>query len=673
MFRTRTLVVALLLALAGLLAALGRERQRASALGPGPDRAGGKVERCVTCHVRPEEDPGGAHARAAVGCSTCHLGNALAFDKARAHAGMEPEPGALRTVSRTCGRPGCHVREAGRVATSLMARASGIVSVNRWAFGEIPEPTSTATMAETLAKADLSPSERHLGKLCGGCHLNALRGNRDDAIHGNGSGCSACHVARRLPGAVPRPHPAVDARVTDDRCLGCHSRSGRIALTYEGLYEAEKGQAGACGAAATTLHDGRPACRAEADVHRLAGLSCVDCHLHTDLMGDGRAWEHEEEQVEVTCEACHGHVGTDGEAGDGGGRGGEEGKDGRDHADGRGSADGREPGRERESTWSAVNDPISRDLLWQRGETRPPEERVRLGRRGTPLWNLRPSADGWVTLRKGQGVALATKQTPADANHRLAGHERLTCSACHAAWAPTCTTCHTRYESGGTQWDFAKASETAGRWAESSDGYAARPPALAVRPDGRIAPAIPGMVMELDATAAGGPKISRRLYASIDPHSTGKKARDCASCHNSSRSLGLGTGTLSLSPAGPAFRPATPVAPAPPAASTLPVTPAANATLSTPSVPASPTTPAADDPRWAADAWTRLDAERPGIGTRVGLRSLDRAEHHRTLAVGACLPCHREARDPVYRDFPASNARLARGATRCRIGSPSRP
>lgn len=600
MFRARTLVIALLLALAGLLGALGRERQRAAALGRGPDRAGGKVERCVTCHVRPEEDPGGAHARAAVGCSTCHLGNPLAFDKARAHAGMEPEPGALRTVSRTCGRAGCHVREARRVESSLMARASGIVSVNRWAFGEVPEPRGTASMAETLAKADPSPAERHLGKLCAGCHLHTLRGNRDDAIHGNGSGCSACHVARRLPGAVPRPHPGVDARVTDDRCLGCHSRSGRIALTYEGLYEVEKVQAGACGDAATALHDGRPACRAEADVHRLAGLSCIDCHLHTDLMGDGREWEHSEEQVEITCEACHGPTG---------------------------GAEGTT-----ETTWAEVTDPISRDLLRLRGETRPPEERVRLGRRGTPVWNLRPSGSGWVTLRKGQGVALATKQTPIDARHALPGHERLTCSSCHAAWAPTCSTCHTRYETGGTQWDFAKAAETPGRWVETSGGYDARPPALAVRADGRIAPAVPGMVMDLDATAAGGPRTSRRLYSSFDPHSTGKKARSCASCHLSSWAVGLGTGTISLDGLAPSFRPAA---------------------------------PAAGDPAMAADAWTHLDAEQPGVGTRVGLRSLDAQELRRTLSVGACLPCHEVAADPVYRNFAASKARLSRGGSRC--------
>ncbi|MBK9965171.1 MAG: hypothetical protein IPP07_09850 [Holophagales bacterium] len=500
---------------------------------------------------------------------------------------MEPEPGALRTVSRTCGRPGCHVREAERVATSLMARASGIVSVDRWVFGEIPEPRGAATMVETLAKVDPSPAERHLGKLCAGCHLYALRASRDDAIHGNGSGCSSCHVARRLPGSVPRPHPAVDARVTDDRCLGCHSRSGRIALTYEGLYEVEKDQAGACPAATATLHDGRPACRAEADVHRLAGLACIDCHLHTDLMGDGRAWEHEEEQVEVTCEACHGPIPEGGEGGEA-----------------REGGEGRADRAERETTWGAVKDPISRDLLRQRGETRPAEERVRLGRRGTPLWNLRPSGSGWGTLRKGQGVALATKQTPKDANHSLPGHERLTCGACHAAWAPTCSTCHTRFDAAGKQWDFAKATETPGRWVESSHGYEAKPPALAVRADGRIAPAIPGMVLTLDATATGGASVSRRLYSSFDPHSTGKKARDCASCHLSSWALGLGTGTLSLSGVRPTFTPAS---------------------------------PAPGNPRMAVDAWTHLDAEKPGTGTRVGLRSLDRAELQPN-ALGGSLP-----------------------------------
>ena len=32
--------------------------------------------------------------------------------------------------------------------------------------------------------------------------------------------------------------------------------------------------------------------------------------------------------------------------------------------------------------------------------------------------------------------------TPRDPSHQRPGHERLTCSSCHAAWTPTCTGCH---------------------------------------------------------------------------------------------------------------------------------------------------------------------------------------------------------------------------------------
>ena len=78
-----------------------------------------------------------------------------------------------------------------------------------------------------------------------------------------------------------------------------------------------------------------------------------------------------------------------------------------------------------------------------------------------------------------------------------------------------------------------------------------------------------------------------------------------------------------------------------------------------------PAVKATDDPRFASDAWTRLDAEQPGVGTRAGLRSLDAVELRRSLAVGACLPCHEAAADRVWRDFATSKARLEGGGTRC--------
>ena len=379
---------------------------------------------------------------------------------------MEPEPGALRTVSRDLRPVRLPLREAQRVATSLMARASGIVSVDRWAFGEIPSPRGTASMAETLATARPVARREPPPKLCAGCHLDTLRANRDDAIHGNGSGCSSCHVARRLPGAVPRPHPAVDARVTDDRCLGCHSRSGRIALTYEGLYEVETDQAGACGRrAASRSTTAAPPAAPRPTSTALAGLSCIDCHLHTDLMGDGRRREHEEEQVEITCEACHGPVREGGEV-----------------------------------PWREVKDQISREIREQRRTKKrgiflervragrggaPGMRRARLGRRGTPILNLlrnssvfsSSSSSTWTPhpqarRRRSAGEADSAGREPHPEGARAAHVQRLSRRVgAHLHDVPH----HVR--SGEEQWDFAAAKETAGRVGRALGGIRLGAPA----------------------------------------------------------------------------------------------------------------------------------------------------------------------------------------------------
>jgi hypothetical protein len=182
----------------------------------------------------------------------------------------------------------------------------------------------------------------------------------------------------------------------------------------------------------------------------------------------------------------------------------------------------------------------------------PAEARVRLGRRGTPVWNLLRdssssslslSSSGWTLVRKLDGKILPVKQTPRDADHTRKGHERLTCSACHAAWAPTCTTCHTRLDREGRQWDFAAAKETEGAWIETSEGYSWAPPLLGVRADGRIVPAVPGMILEIDASAAAGKRSARRLLSPLEPHTTGRKARTCESCHRAPPAPAFEAGT----------------------------------------------------------------------------------------------------------------------------------
>ncbi len=547
------------------------------------------TDRCVVCHDKPSEDPGGAHAAALIGCASCHLGDPRATTAKAAHVGMEPEPGALSSADKTCGK--CHGRELDRVRTSLMATARGVVAVDRWAFGETATPDGTQTMPDVLAAAKPTPAEDHLRRLCGGCHLASRKDNRDDAVRGVGSGCSACHVAT---GVATNRHPGILGAPPDRQCLGCHSRSARISLSYQGLAEVSGPGADSC-QDPIKLFDGRAGCRQDDDVHHRAGIACTDCHLHTELMGDGTAHLHAEQQTELRCETCHGPT--------------------------------------RDASWSRVTDPITRDLLRIHKQRRDPDEKQRAGRRGTPVWNLRPEAGGWKLEAKAGGRSWPVRPTPRDAEHALRGHERLTCSACHAAWIPTCTSCHTSFDRARQQWDFGRAALAPGAWTETNHGMGTATPGLAVRADGRIAPAAPGMIATLDARAAGGPLRDLRAVSVFDPHTTATRARDCASCHASSSALGLGAGELALGADGPRFAPAH---------------------------------PDPDRPGVASDGWTRLLPARPATGTRVGARGLDAREQRRVLRVGVCVPCHDKPGDPVWTDFERSLTRLAAGGTRCR-------
>lgn len=536
---------------------------------PPPTSPGG----CLTCHA---DAPAPPHAE--VPCQGCHGGDPTATEAPRAHAGLELEPGALDTVDRSCGA--CHPQEVERVRGSLMTTNAGIISVDRWAMTELPAPTGAEAMAELLAEPDPTPAQDHLRRLCAGCHLGTRRDNRDDAVGDGGSGCSACHLG---PGAGG--HPDIAGVPGDQRCYGCHSRSGRISLAYQGLAEVAGADLAAC-ASPQALPDGRSACRVSPDLHAEAGLACVDCHLHTELMGDGVRHAHKEEQVEIRCESCHG------------------------------------PGA-REQTWAEVEDAVSQTLLRLNGQTRAGDERVRLGARGTPVWNLRWDGAEWRLVGKRTAVDLAVPQTPADAAHALPGHGRLACSACHTAWAPRCTSCHTAYDPGLRQWDFGQGAEVPGAWVEHAASMGFGAPALGVSAEGRIVPAIPGMISTVDRGA--GEILSRRLYAPAAPHTTARAGRACADCHLSPAAMGLGAGALGVGPDGPTFAPV------------------------------------------ADDGWVTLLAAAPSAGTRPGFRSLDRAEQLRVLRVGVCVKCHTDPGHAAHQDPARARGQVLEARGNCRL------
>lgn len=458
---------------------------------------------CAACH---DGTPGGVHA--SVACVGCHLGDPLATNAPLAHVGLEAEPGALDTAARTCGT--CHPTELARVRDSLMATGAGIISVDRWVFGEVPAPHGHEGMAELLALSDPTPAQDHLRRLCAGCHLGTRRDNRDDAVQVGGSGCSACHLS-----AEASAHPQILGVPTDAHCLGCHSRSGRISLSYPGLAEVKGVDLETC-ASPEALFDGRPGCRLTADVHHQAGLACVDCHLHTELMGDGTRHAHQEEQVELRCESCHGPDAA-------------------------------------EAPWAAVDDPISRALLRLNGETRGPTEPARLGADGTPLWNMRNIDGRWWLVGKRTELRRAVPQTPQDNQHTAAAHARLSCTTCHSAWAPSCTSCHTAYDPALRQWDFGTGAEAGGAWVEHATRMGTAAPALGVDAKNRIIPAIPGMVSTLDK--GDGVVLAQRLYAPASPHTTARAGRSCAGCHLDPVALGLGSGRLIVASEGVSFSP----------------------------------------------------------------------------------------------------------------------
>ncbi len=270
----------------------------------------GRVEMCLACH---RENPEKVHGREVVGCSPCHLGDPLRIDKRLAHQGLIKNPGDLRVVERTCGTPSCHPEMPPRVKKSLMATNRGIINTLRRYWGEIPDkPRFRKEDDVAFLLQETEPPSLALDyfrKLCGTCHLWLEKGKYPGFLGEKGGGCSACHL---VPGPKEAKHPRLTRKIPLKNCVRCHNRSGRIGLTYQGLYEDEgygtpylQGDFGE-----SFLADGRFVREIPPDVHFKAGLVCVDCHLAEETMGDGKAYVHFEESVEIECITCHGGDGS---------------------------------------------------------------------------------------------------------------------------------------------------------------------------------------------------------------------------------------------------------------------------------------------------------------------------------------------------------------------------
>ena len=95
----------------------------------------GRNEGCIYCHENVKGLAAG-HNPDSIGCYSCHLGYPYSLNKQTAHNGMILIPGNLSSINKTCGTASCHPDIAARVNGSLMNTMSGVVTVDKYVFGE---------------------------------------------------------------------------------------------------------------------------------------------------------------------------------------------------------------------------------------------------------------------------------------------------------------------------------------------------------------------------------------------------------------------------------------------------------------------------------------------------------------------------------------------------------
>ena len=609
---------------------------------PGPALV---AEGCLGCHSR-VSGIGGSHA--AIGCAACHGGDRSASDATRAHAGLVRIPGNLADAPATCGQGGCHDGVLARVEHSIMTTMAGVIDVNRRVLGEPAAPPGFPPHAARLGHG---VADSHLRELCVGCHLGQAKDETGPITESSqGGGCLACHLvydekaradhqARRVAAAAaaeaasaavaeapsaaavatPAPpdgpaaraaafaHPGLTLNPGNGHCFGCHSRSGRIALSYEGWHEL-RGAPSRPGARLRQLADGRTLEYIAPDVHHERGLECIDCHTAWEVMGSGAVAARKSDQQRITCTDCH--------------------------------------AARLASVALADADPESRTLLALRRWTLAPGERLGAGRQGDVLVNVTVDPQGRGTLRAKRSGAVHPLKPPAAACTAGQGHARLACTSCHSAWAPRCTTCHTAFDPAGEGFDHAAQQWVRGTWNESAGPFEATLPTLGVRadhgaPGGHrelVDTVVPGMIMSFDRNRdpRGRPDIVfRRLHAHSFAHTIRREARPCVSCHADPLALGYGKGALSFDRVARrwSFRAAEPPSPH----DGLP-----------------------------ADAWTAFGRTRSGmVSTRDDVRPFSAAEQQRILRVGACLGCHDGATPVMQQALVDFEAVLARRSRHC--------
>ncbi|MBC8018025.1 MAG: cytochrome C [Verrucomicrobia bacterium] len=564
---------------------------------------------CLSCHFALE------HASPAhKDCVDCHGGDPKADDKSTAHASMHgpANPSAPDTWADACGQ--CHRYQLERVRSTIMQTNAGMIRNIQltWEGEDGRAYTTTGGKSfdvngkpvEYAAVEDLDNLSGELyRKFCSRCHIGSSNAESYGAAHA--SGCAACHFPwndtatyegrdKTLKGKAGHSASHAMTALPDTQvCSRCHNRSGRIAFSYQGLYDGNNGLVPTSGGEGGPVmtSGARNLTHIAPDVHFAAGMECIDCHTSRDVMGDGFAYRNMYQQTEIACEDCHG---------------------------------------------SATEVPRYREIVRENDEalreSKNYKQPMRSGMRmiqtakGRNYSNVYYQAGAIWLQGKRSGKLHRSKVITGTPEHTIAGHGRLECYACHSRTAVQCYGCHTRYDRAKQGMDFIKGEETPGAFSETEDYRMLYPFPLALNQRGRISPVTPGCQTFVTVAEADGShsrteyvakfKGKQQLrFAPFYSHNTGKKAVGCAECHGNPAFLGFGQHIVEGS--------------------------SIKGTLICERSDSKPLDGFLTMKNGRVSAYSAI--------TRENARPLNAAEVKRTLSVNLCLPCHDKARDPIYR------------------------
>jgi hypothetical protein len=578
----------------------------------------GNREACMICHAG-IRGLGVSHDPSILGCYSCHGGNPFTMDKAKAHKRMRLIPGNLSDAQASCGTSSCHPGIPQRISGSIMSTMSGVVSVDRFVFGE-----SNALSAPAHIKdIGWSAADQHLRDLCANCHLGHLKTEWGPFTEiSRGGGCNACHLnySDSALSDLPRVkdmgnsgvfyHPQISLEISDGHCFGCHSRSGRIATSYEGWHETlyEKDSIPSVGRY-RVLEDQRVFEYIGEDVHYKLGMSCIDCHSSMEVMGDGKLYAHKEEQVKITCKDCHF-------------------KD--------------QPLTVIYNDLDVESKKIIRQRQWHVEGFR----LLTVKESGLPVINAWIDSSDKAVMRTKLKDTLFALKPPLPVCTQGKAHSRLSCESCHTSWVPQCIGCHNSFEHERKGFDLLDYREKTGSWVEYVGVFKAEKPTLGIVEDhagySQVKTFTPGMIIKIDKPSFSKVYdqhdiIFHRLYAPIAAHTISREGRSCKSCHLDPLAIGYGRGELvydiSSGKGKWSFR--------------------NRFALN-------------EHDHLPEDAWIGFLTENTGVfSTREIARPFNLKEQEAILAVGACLTCHEESSRLMQESLQDFEAVLQKVSRKC--------